>query len=237
MNIRAQEYRNQREELMQKWELECRDWLECENGAPIDATFFRDGIIDPDVWFENDFRPLFVLKEVHDTAQDNRCIDFVAMQNGKDYDIWEGRGMWRALGTLARGMISSMEEDGKIFPYEELYQMDLNEYRKTLRRIAVINIKKLSGGSQVASNESMQTKHFSGHAGKFKANLQNQIELIDPSIIICCGADIKSCLKFKDNKLFGYPVVLGLHPATNPNRRRESFYNETIEKVFSKCSG
>ena len=232
MNTIIQCYREQREKLMNKWEKECRDWLEHENGEQITATFFKDGIIDPDVWYQNEFRPLFILKEVHDTAQENRCIDFVAMQNGKDYDIWEGRGMWRALGALAQGIISSMELAGKVLPYEMLYQADLSEYHKALRRIAIINIKKLSGGNRVGSDTSIQKKHFTCHACKFKEYLQSQINLIDPSIIVCCGADMKSCFELRDNRLFGFPVVFGLHPATNPNRRRNAFYNETINKIY-----
>ena len=64
MNTRVQEYKDKREQLMTKWDKECRNWLEQENGAPIIAAFFKDGIIDPDTWFQNDFRPLFILKEV-----------------------------------------------------------------------------------------------------------------------------------------------------------------------------
>ena len=235
--MNAIEYKKRHEELMTNWELEAREWIRNEVGGELSATFFRDGIIDPDTWFRSDFRPLFILKEVHDKAQENRCINFVAMQEGADYDIWERKGMWHAFGTLAKGMIVKIKSKGSLLPYEEVYAEDLEHYHETLRQIAIINIKKLSGGSSVDSEASNQTKHFSCHACKFKANLQRQIELIQPTLIICCGANIEQYFDIQNGYLYNIPVVIGLHPATNPNRRREEFYNGTIENVQKALLG
>ena len=218
---------------MERWESECRNWLMTDS---INATFFRDGIIDPDIWFNNRFRPLFILKEVHDKKPKGGFVDFTAMNDAEDHDIWNRVGMWHALGTLAKGIICGIQNRENIVPYETLYAEDLGNYRKTLRQVAVINIKKLSSGSDTGSNESRITMHFSCHAYKFRDNLRKQIEMIQPSVIICCGSELKNCFDIKDGKLYGFPVVMGLHPATNPNCRRKAFYDDTIEKVRNVLS-
>lgn len=229
--MNANDYQKQHTVLMDTWEKEVRQWLSNEIDVPIATTFFKDGIIDPETWFNNSFRPLFILKEVHDKSQENRCVNFVAMEEGKDYDIWQRRGMWRAFGTLAKGIISSVASNGKITPYEELYEDSIEKYHSTLRQIAIINVKKLSGGNRTDSNTSIETKHFICHACKFADKLKQQIELINPSIIICCGTDMKDCFEIKDGKIYGIPTVIGLHPATNPNLRRSIFYDKTITEL------
>ena len=233
MNATVKDYLAKRDNLFGRWENECREWIALENKLPVIATFFRDGIIDPDIWFSHDFRPLFILKEVHDTAIENRCVDFVSMQTGHDYDIWERRGMWRAFGTLARGILSRVENPNSTPGYEELYNEDLSNYHATLRRVAIINVKKLSSGSRVTSDRSIETKHVTCHACRFRDNLREQIEMINPTVIICCGADLHDCFDMCDNQIYGIPAVFGLHPSTNPNRRRQAYFYDTIEKVIA----
>ena len=235
----AQQYKDEHKKLMDRWESECRKWFaeEIENNSQplnINANFFEDGIFDPSIWFSNkSFRPLFILKEVHDNGtQESKRINHVAMCEDKTYDIWnrQGRGMWRSLGALAKGMFKYLEED-KLPAYEELYAEDIEEYRTILRKIAIINIKKVPGGGNVNAKESIQTKCFTCHANKFKANLKEQISLINPTVIIFCGTDVPGCFDIIDGKLYGIPVVAGLHPAISANRHRENFYNRTIKQV------
>ena len=246
------DYVKEREELMENWETECRQWVSLETGVPTTATFFRDGVIDPETWFkDNKLRPLFILKEVHDNPlkdeekDGNNYIDFTAMNEKPGHDIWNGKGMWIALATLAKGIFSKVEDrdkkenDTEILPYEQLYDRlrnkDKEEYHTTLRQIAIINLKKLSGGGNESSEQSKQTKHFKCHACKFKEKIQEQIRMIDPDVIIFCGSDIEECFDVINGKISmgekEIPVVNGLHPSTNANCRRDTFYYETIKKV------
>ena len=233
----AQQYKDEHKKLMDQWENECRKWFAEEtdsHSALLNANtnFFEDGIIDPDMWFSNEYiRPLFILKEVHDTDEQKHLrINFVAMKENPNCDIWNRKGMWHALGTLAKGIIEHLE--GNAIPmYEELYSDSIEEYRKTLRKIAIVNIKKAPGGGNTETAESQQTKHFTCHACRFKDNLRKQILLTNPTVIICCSPDVAACFDIVDNKLYGIPVAVGLHPATNANRRRERFYTETIKQV------
>lgn len=233
----VQQYKNEHKKLMDQWETECRNWFIKENddnsaSLNIDTNFFEDGIIDPDAWFSNEhIRPLFILKEVHDRGkQKGLRINFVAMKDDVNCDIWNRKGMWRALGTLAKGIIHNLE--GNAIPtYEETYNESLEEYRNTLRKIAIINLKKTTGGGGAETTESMQTKHFICHASHFKDKIREQIALIKPTVIICCSPDVAGCFDISNDRIYGIPVAIGLHPATNANRRRERFYTETIQQV------
>lgn len=228
MNV-AETYREKQKLQLTEWELECRSWLSLECDQPIAAIFCKDGIIDPEIWFKRKFRPLFILKEANNKAQENRCLDLIAMKEGSDYNIWERVGMWRALGALAEGLIRHVGSGEALPSYEELFARNITEYRETLRQIAVINVKKLAGGGRGTSKESLRTLHFTAHAKKFANKLQEQIKLIQPTIIVvCCGPAVKDCFQIQGNRLYGIPTVIGLHPSTNANCRRTQFYNETI---------
>ena len=53
---------------MQEYEQRVRKWLKQDDkyGIADKIPYFRDGVTNPEVWFAegNDFRPLFILKEV-----------------------------------------------------------------------------------------------------------------------------------------------------------------------------
>ncbi len=65
----ANEYRIANEKLMIEYEQTVRELLADEAGTELSEKipFFRDGIVCPEVWFqsENNFRPLFIMKEVN----------------------------------------------------------------------------------------------------------------------------------------------------------------------------
>lgn len=229
--MKASEYQTRHLELMMRWENECREWLKSEGKGAVLTPFFEDGIIDPETWFENEFRPLFILKEVHDKTEENKRINFVAMKEGPEYDIWTRKGMWKAFGVLAKGIISRAEGK-RVLSYVQALEEGIESYREVLKRIAVINVKKLAGGGSDNSERSRQTFHFTDHADRFKEYLYEQITtLIKPTVIVFCGKEVERCFAVKDGKLYGIPAICGLHPSINPNCRRIDFYDETVNKI------
>lgn len=62
------EYNNWKEVFFPKYEATVRNWL-VENGTNLfvanNMPFFRDGAVQPKIWFSSEVRPLFILKEVN----------------------------------------------------------------------------------------------------------------------------------------------------------------------------
>lgn len=234
MMNKAQEYRKEHLVLMKEWEQEGRKWIGSFKDKESRATFYSDGVINPEVWFEkgNKTRPLFVLKEVHENPpkNSNKHLDFV----GADEDIWEGKfRTWRRVGVLARGIFSVIENNGEVPNYDESYYMDEKSYQSVLKRIAVINLKKFAGGKSGQDAYSKATIVFPKHAEFAEADnrqyLSKQIQLISPNIIICCGVGIIDYIKPIADKL-GIGMVLEVnHPSRI--KSRETFYHDTLEKL------
>ena len=219
---------------MQKWEEDSRKWLK-ENEKAYKATFYRDGIFNPNRWFNNDIRPLFILKEVHeakDLCLEEKRINFVEMKEEDDFDPWDGKTvMWRRLGTLAKGVLYFNNYHGEVLEYQLFpnNEQGLAEHRETLENIAIMNLKKYPGGSNTGHDKSRQTIDFTVHAENYADFLRKQIEIMDPTIIICCGKNIvKSCLeKYEiviDNSI---PVIDTYHPSN----AGLGFYWNTFDEI------
>ena len=114
--MNAQEYQVEHNKLMTKWEKEARSWLaESNKELSEQIPFFRDGVTCPEVWFEegNDFRPLFILKEVS-IGKNYTCEipDFLATWNNNTMfefaqyefdDVKVGSfPQWRRIARLAK---------------------------------------------------------------------------------------------------------------------------------------
>lgn len=67
------------------------------------------------------------------------------------------------------------------------YRTANKNYESVVNRMAVIEIKKIGAGQSVNSELSDKTRHFAEHIEPFKDLLIRQIELIDPTVIICLG--------------------------------------------------
>ncbi len=60
--------------------------------------------------------------------------------------------------------------------------------------MALLEIKKIGGGQTVNSELSLLTEHYTQHIAPFSDLLCRQIELIDPTVIICCGREYSNCI-------------------------------------------
>lgn len=256
-----EEYREEYLEFMKQWAKELREWTNS------DGFFYLDGIFDPETWFakENDFRPLFILKEAHEQKCEEaeaeakkfieieKCVNFVGTGDCGS-DPWKGKRMWKRVGKLAAAMFRMRMGEEDIPDYDSVIndanatQEDIEtEHQKICRKIAFINLKKLAGGSLANSEKSKSTLCFECHAQHFHEKLMNQIRMIRPNVIICCGKDtVIECLGIKKDDTYleiiengithKIPVVNGYHPQQTSN---ENFYSSTLTKmkamgVFSK---
>ena len=68
------------------------------------------------------------------------------------------------------------------------------EYRRITDRMAVIEIKKIGAGTDVKSEISLAGRPYTDHIEPFKGLIKKQIELINPTVIICCGREYSNCI-------------------------------------------
>ena len=231
--ISAVEYRKKNQKLMVDYEQKVRAWL-WENGKKEIAEkipFFRDGVVCPEVWFkaENEFRPLFILKEVSlgieakeskKKSIEEELSEYLKEWGNPKYfefaenpfdDVQVGKfNTWRRIARLAKAL-EDVYNRNELFNYEsydltfheggEVYTGDIIGYKKygsrtanalyqdIISKIAFLEIKKIGSGKFVNSELSIETKHFTEHIEPFKDFICKQIDLINPTVVICCGKD------------------------------------------------
>lgn len=188
-------------------------------------TLILDGIVDYENYFNNDLKVLYILKEVN---------------GGESWDLREflkngGRGQtWNNITRWQFGIETATTNSRNCF--EEIGYLDNEKRKKYLAKIAVVNLKKVSGSA------SSQMSEIFNYANKDKDFLTKQIELYSPNVIICCGTGeivkrlglIKSFNKwettskqvqyFKNDRLI---IIDYFHPQARIGK--EKLYNDLIE--------
>ena len=62
-------------------------------------------------------------------------------------------------------------------------------YSDIVNKMALIEIKKLGAGQTVGSELSLKTGYYTEHIEPFKDLLCRQLELVNPTVVICCGRE------------------------------------------------
>lgn len=148
-----------------------------------EQIFIEDGVICPEQWFSQDVRPLFLLKEAYGWGKDGSLIDEYLMdENIKLYRIWRNVCEW------TEGIFETTKECLPVY-HETKHKYYGND---SLKKAAVINIKKSGGKKSSNMDEINQYAKFD------KEELMREIEICDPTIIIC-GYTISSLNILTDN--------------------------------------
>lgn len=155
--------------LMDKWKNKSAN-----NGCiPIDHknnAFISDGIVDPDTWFELDSgkRILFLLKEAYGEKNDWSLVEWLNRET-PTHSIWKRVVEWTYAihNTTAASVCRFVPEEIK------------KHYNEYLRSIAVVNLRKSGGKSTSDMDVIMEYTMYD------KCELKEEIEMIDPDIIIC----------------------------------------------------
>jgi hypothetical protein len=170
----------------------------------------RDGIVNTDLFQKACIRALFVMREANMKGQDD-AVDLRKLFYEKP---WSDPGRWAA------GILAGFP------PYTEV---DAVLSAASFRSIAVINLKKASGGTGTAD-----PSVINAYAWLDRELLRRQIRSIDPKIIIACGTfdaliwllDLRVNPDHPARPLdspSGIHVVPFRHPSQDP--RRERTYN------------
>lgn len=205
MERKKEQYSRLIEELFTEWK---KDEI-------FHSNFYADGIVNENIWFENDKHPkiLYILKEVHETGKNREC-NFVKdadmdVQNGYN----KGLFMWRKIAAHTRCILD------KDYTFNADEMKDSDAYLKAVNQIAIINLKKASGGSDTNSVKSTESLNYQWHTENYNEFIQRQISIISPTIIICCGT-------FKDCKKHIF--------TTNENLADYDFYFEETTKEYKR---
>lgn len=158
---RVEWYVNKQEEQFAKWEIK---------DLHYGKAFIRDGVINPKNYFSQDHRILFILKEAYTKDNSFNLCEWLDYEGEKTRRIWDRVSEWT---RMIYGVL-----DGEIIPFKKDsgFRNNGNEY---LRRIAVVNIKK-SNGTSGSKYEDLKK-----YAGEDSVELFKQLEICDPTIIIC----------------------------------------------------
>ena len=193
MNIKSYEKENKK--LFTRWEK-----------IADDVPFAADGVVNPAVWFAEKVRPLFLFDEAFGADSDLARKSNHTLTDDSNRRIWQRISLWTK-GILKTGA-TYME------PFDPWCHDIVYSDNKYLNRIAAVNIKKDSGKIKAGYNEICE------YAKAGKDLLKEQIELCDPTVIICGGtAGILEIIldnefrKKHNNNLF-YTVYINGHPVT-----------------------
>jgi len=130
----------------------------------VDGRLVRDGVALPDVYAQEKTKVLFVLRDPNNSpGTDMRAL----LRKGPEHQIWHTLARWAA-GTLSG-----------FAPYKDVSRSERKV--EALRRVAVINLKKESGGARTDLAILNAIAHRDQHV------LREQVELLAPRLVIACG--------------------------------------------------
>ena len=191
------------ETLFQEWEKVYK-----ENG--INEPFVKDGIVDKDkyqgiVW---------ILKDTNDYRKPiNELIKSVVETNDKKSGLWKGI-TWHNVGRSTAKLLN---------PYITFDEAE-KQRKKSLLNIAVLNLKKISGGAKVSDKTML---NFVDGYEKF---IIKELELLEPKIVVLGGTFgfIKNILKLKkkekniyESELFPNVTFIKVyHPGARIKKRK-----------------
>lgn len=196
----AAQYLRAAGELFDQWQaMPPKDGIDHRSGG-----FVRDGVVCPEIWFSQQVRPLFLLKEAYGDGRDWDLIDdhlLTAAPFGNHLT-------WKRVTQWAQGILGTTAD--RLCPFDERTR-GLGFGNAYLRRIAAVNVKKSGGRS--ASN----AEEIARYARNDRALLCRQLELIDPTVIVCGNTFeyleiiLDARIKNTRNPNLGYSVRLNGH--------------------------
>ncbi len=273
--ISAEQYQALNKEFHNQLEKAAREWLSELTDADFAQRipYFRDGATNPKKWFEegNDFRPLFILKEVSLGINDIEDLDayLTKWANIKSFEFVEDRFQdvrvgwfktWKRIAKLAKGLegICNGEDEIDYYKYDfyykagEPYTGDVpgfkmgykNQFNRTsnenyldiMDKIAVVNVKKIGGGTAVGSEISQASGYYWSHLERFENALIQQINMLNPTVIVTCSADftsdnIKALRSGTDSNIIW---INGVHPSRTST---EKFYYQPLREYKAALRG
>ena len=227
-----------KEEYVTEMDKLLADWKEDADKKSGNPVFFIDGVVDPDTYYKQDKRLLFVLKEAYATENTADLINEADWLSGNHEGAIKSQTFKRI--AMWTGITFGDEKIEQTYKWDDLI----------FRKIALINIKKYDGKRR------SDNKNLEEHATDYAEKIIKQIELINPTIIICgytrwlldialkkCGkptikeGEQKSQYTYQTTKSFNNETVTVIdfwHPSC---RKNNDFLNKALSKSlnFEDC--
>jgi hypothetical protein len=154
--------------------------------------FAIDGPINPEKWFcaNNNLKILFLLKEAYGYDEDEfyKIMEFpegynAAKTNRKITRLsFALNKVYKSFKDSATSFISDNELFNLIDPiFDEMQSASIHDLKNSYLDIAIIEIKKISGGSKSTNSDIRK------HSKENSDFLTTQIKFLEPNIIICGG--------------------------------------------------
>jgi hypothetical protein len=176
--------------------------------------FVEDGIIDPVQWRQADTQILFVLRETNGYRKSMVTLLQKACTTHLSSGLWD-RPTFHNVGRWAYGLLHATH--ATLPPFDTAHQN-----RKTaLLACAFMNLKKTTGGSRA-------TEAVAHAAARDAYFLREQIELINPQVVVCGGT-------YKAIKQHVYPALQRVGPRVHELAGR-LFINANHPSYLKKAS-
>lgn len=185
----------------------------------IEDKIARDGILNP-AKFDRDYRILFILKETNGYAKPLAEL----LKDGPRHQMWHTLSRW-AFGLL--------------HPNIKFHTLTKSQLTEALHKVAVINLKKIPGKSVAKTSEIVAA------AKRDREFLRNQIQFINPHLIIACKTFIglREILAIenvnKEVKTYRYNdenlncnIIAWIHP----NRKKNSITYQELQELHKTFS-
>ena len=151
------------------------------------SDFVSDGIVreekDLKLWFQQEYRPLFLLREAYGEENSVQEWDITAyirsVVDGERKD--RPSPTWRNVARWAYGILK-MSDDGEFPAFPESSIITTKSDDHPLKQIAVVNIKKSNGQKTSKLGDLMRYAEYDA------TEIWQEIKLIDPTVIISANA-------------------------------------------------
>lgn len=202
----ATDYLSAATDLFYRWRASSTDFQ---------GHFVEDGIIDPAKWVEAGAQILFILRETNGYRGSMAELIHKACTTHPSSALWD-RPTFHNVGRWAHGLLHAKDANSPSFDVA-------HKNRKTaLLACAFINLKKTEGGARA-------TKAVEHAAARDAIFLREQIELINPQIVVCGGT-------YKAIKQHLYPGIRKVGPRVHEsdgrlfiNANHPSYLKKTTE--------
>lgn len=167
--------------------------IQKESQVNGEIYFTRDGIMDnscvgkeksAELWFNSDFRPLVLLKDQYQHSSSKSSEDITEWFKLNPSIATLSQKFFRNIANILWGL-KNIDANGNDWwlPEIDMHIDELKDFFRT-QPMAFVECKKQPGGSSVSSRE---IRH---HLNTYSEFLKEEIDLLSPNYIICCGADI-----------------------------------------------